>query len=61
MISCTEGGGLFFLQRFFNYLCGLLCCETDFVTFWVNFDENNAKEEWLKFDTLKVRGLMLMV
>ena len=46
---------------FLDYWGCLVCCETDFVKFWVHFDQNNAKEGPPKFDKLKVGGLILMV
>ena len=53
---------IFFLAKFLFYYWGcLVCCETDFVTLWVNFDQNNAKEGRPMFDKLMVRGLTLMV
>ena len=51
----------FFFNVFLDYWGCLVRCETDFVTFWVNFDQNNAKEGRSKFDKLLVRGLILMV
>ena len=49
-------------SMFFFLSLGLFgSCETDFVKFWVNFDQNNAKEGQPKFDKLKVGGLILMV
>ena len=53
--------GYFFSRRFLAYWGRLVRSETDFVKFWVTFDQNNAKEGRPKFDILKVRGLMLMV
>ena len=53
--------GYFFLDVFLDYWGCLVRGETDFVKFWVKFDQNNAKEGRPKFDILKVRGLMLMV
>ena len=53
--------GYFFLQRFLDYWGCVVRCETDFVPFLINFDQNNAEEGRLKFDKLKVRGLILMV
>ena len=32
-----------FFATFLDYWGCLVCCETDFVTFLVNFDQNNAK------------------
>ena len=37
------------------------CFEIDFVAFWVNFDQNTAKEGRPKFDKLEVRWLILTV
>ena len=58
---------LFFLQRFLDYWGCVVRCETDFVPFLINFDQNNAKQRgrrtakiW-QFDKLKVRELILMV
>jgi hypothetical protein len=44
-----------------DYFGCLVRGETDFVKFWVEFDQNKAKEGWPKFDISKVRGLMLTV
>ena len=46
---------------FLDYWGCSVRCETDFVKFWINFDQNNAKEGQPKFDKLKVRGLILMI
>ena len=51
----------FFCDVFLDYLGCLVRGETDFVTVWVNFDQNNAKQGRPKFDKLEVRGLILMV
>ena len=48
--------GYFFSQRFLDYWGCLVHCETDFVKFWVDFDQNNAKEGRPKFYKLKVGG-----
>ena len=41
--------------------CGCLVLgETDFVTFWGNFDQINVKEGWPEFDKIEVRGSILM-
>ena len=36
--------GYFFLRRFLDYWGFVVCCETDFVPFLVNFDQNNARQ-----------------
>ena len=59
--STVSALGYFFTLCFLDYWGCLVRCETDFVTFWVNFDQNNAKEGRSKFDKLMVRGLILMV
>ena len=51
----------YFLLCFLDYWGCLVRVETDFVIFWVKFDQNNAKEGRPKLDILNVRGLMLMV
>ena len=49
-------------MQFFYYYWGFLVrCETNFVTFGANVDQNNAKEGLPKFHKLMVRGLILMV
>ena len=53
--------GYFFFATFLDYWGCLVRCETDFVKFWVNFVQNNAKEGRPKFDKSKVGGLILMV
>ena len=63
--STVSALGYFFFAMFFGLLglCGVRC-ETDFVPFLVNFDQNNTKEGRLnydEFDKLKLRGLILMV
>ena len=34
--------------RFLSYSGCLVHCETDFVTFWINFDQNNATRRTAK-------------
>ena len=35
---------LFFFRRFLDYWGCVVRCETDFVPFLINFDQNNAKQ-----------------
>ena len=51
----------FFLQLFLDYWGYSVRCETYFVKFRVNFDQNNKKEDRQKNYKLKVGGLILMV
>ena len=37
--------GYFYSQHFLDLWGCLVRCEIDFVTFWVNFDQNNVKRE----------------
>ena len=46
----------YFLCALLDYWGCLVRCETYFVKFWVNFDQNNVKEGRPKFEKLKVRG-----
>ena len=52
---------LFFCYIVIYYWGCLVRGETDFVKFWVKYDQNNATEARGKIYILKVRELMLMV
>ena len=60
-VQLREALGYFFSATFLDYCGCLVHWETDFVAFWVNFDQNEMKEERPKFDKLMARGLILMV
>ena len=65
--STVSALSYFFLQCSLDYWGCVVRCETDFVPFLENFDQNTAKQrkrrtaKILQFDKLNVRGLVLMV